>query len=143
MSTLLCRYRLDLNFDYPVDKESGVARFDKSTRKLVVHLPVRPKSTARHLSSDSGVDVDDAPDVFKEDDARRTLSDSDGGLQFPTYTCNIYDELMVLKLDAKNADEASLAKKLINADEGCGFSLRFKTKVGLPLARPHLKKPPI
>lgn len=146
---MIFRYLLDLDLPYPVDKEEGVARFDKNTKKLIIHLPVKPKSTARHLSSDSGVDVDeerDVPDLFKEDDAYRTLNDKsvcqvgdlqpekerepeESQLQFPSYTCNIYDELMVLKLDVKNVEEDSMKKDLINSDDGCGFSLRFSTKV--------------
>jgi hypothetical protein len=152
-------YRLVLDFAYPVDEEKGSAKFDRSTKKLLITLPVKSVAITRLTSTDSGIDIefDDESlvvDVVKEDTAYRTSTSSDndsdvldvtsndnnddnkleisGGdddqhLMFPTYTCNVYDELMVLKLDVKNVDEESLVKTNLESGEGSGFSLRFTT----------------
>ena len=160
-STEPAKYRLVVNFADPVDEEKGSAKFDRSTHKLVVTLPVKNvASVARLTSTDSGIDIefdDDSQliDVVKEDTAYRTSVDSDieidvgsdeakatgvdevtleptskpeePQLLFPTYTCNVYDELMVLKLDVKNVDEETLTKTNLVSDAGSGFSIRFTT----------------
>ena len=161
-STEPAKYRLVVNFAYPVDEEKGAAKFDRSTHKLLVTLPVKDVvvSVNRLTSTDSGIDIefeDDSQliDVVKEDTAYRTSdecdNESDNGndvkaddddsedvvedvtsksekkLLFPTYTCNVYDELMVLKLDVKNVDEESLVKTNLVDDDGSGFSIRFTT----------------
>jgi hypothetical protein len=146
------KYRLVVNLAYPVDEENGTAKFDRSTRKLVVTLPVKSVPVNRLTSTDSGIDIefdDDAAglvDVVREDTAYRTSLESDeceepvsaasgdgkdgedGGerLLFPAYTCNVYDELMVLKLDVRNVVEDSLAKTTLESSEGAGFSLRCR-----------------
>ena len=54
-STEPAKYRLVVNFAYPVDEEKGSAKFDRSTHKLVVTLPVKNvASVARLTSTDSG-----------------------------------------------------------------------------------------
>ena len=163
-STEPAKYRLVVNFAYPVDEEKGSAKFDRSTHKLVVTLPVKNvASVARLTSTDSGIDIefdDDSQliDVVREDTAYRTSVDSDieidvssdeakaaadvkvadevnvattskteEQLLFPTYTCNVYDELMVSKLDVKNVDEETLTKTNLVTEAGSGFSIRFTT----------------
>ncbi len=153
-------YHLVVDFAYPVDEEKGSAKFDRSTKKLLITLPVKSVAINRLTSTDSGIDIefDDAGvvDIVKEDTAYRTSTESDNEcdlndvssnsneddnnkleansgseddqhLLFPTYTCNVYDELMVLKLDVKNVDEESLTKSNLESSEGSGFSLRFTT----------------
>jgi len=151
-STEPAEYRLIVNFPYKVDEEKGSARFDRSTKKLIITLPVKSVAINRLTSTDSGIDIefDDESivDIVEEDTAYRTSAESDNesdalvksnndklnvsngydnGLLFPTYTCNVYDELMVLKLDVKNVDEQSLIKSNLESSEGSGFSLRFST----------------
>lgn len=159
-STEPAKYRLVVNFAYAVDEEKGAAKFDRSTHKLLVTLPVKDVVGVNRLTStDSGIDIefeDDSQliDVVREDTAYRTSDECDNEsdnvaqvddacnvvddvsdvtskaeekLLFPTYTCNVYDELMVLKLDVKNVEEDSLTKtNLVDAD-GSGFSIRFTT----------------
>ena len=151
-------YRLVVDFAYPVDEEKGLAKFDRSTKKLFITLPVKSVAVNRLASTDSGIDIDfddeSIVDIVKEDTAYRTSTESDSEsdvhdvsndnnndneldvssvidadqhLLFPTYTCNVYDELMVLKLDVKNVDEESLTKSNLESSEGSGFSLRFTT----------------
>ena len=148
-------YRLVVNFAYPVDEEKGSAKFDRSTHKLLITLPVKNVVNVvnRLTSTDSGIDIEfdddnNLVDVVREDTAYRTSVESDcedekvvvgeddvenvaesdeDRLLFPTYTCNVYDELMVLKLDVKNVDEESLTKTNLESSEGSGFSIRFTT----------------
>jgi dynein assembly factor 2 len=160
-STEPAEYRLVVNFAYPVDEERGSAKFDRSTRKLLITLPVKAVNSNvivnRLTSTDSGIDIEfdddtgNLVDVVKEDTAYRTSVESDSEsdekvdqnvdenvdqnvdqsdkeqLLFPTYTCNVYDELMVLKLDVKNVDEDTLTKANLESREGSGFSIRFTT----------------
>ncbi len=160
-STEPAEYRLVVNFAYPVDEERGSAKFDRSTRKLLITLPVKAVNSNvivnRLTSTDSGIDIEfdedtsNLVDVVKEDTAYRTSVESDSEsdekvdenvdenvdqnvdqsdkeqLLFPTYTCNVYDELMVLKLDVKNVDEDTLTKANLESSEGSGFSIRFTT----------------
>ena len=150
-------YHLVVDFAYAVDEEKGSAKFDRSTKKLLITLPVKSVAINRLTSTDSGIDIefddDSIVDIVKEDTAYRTSTESDNEsdvhdvsndddnksdvdgvddddeqhLLFPTYTCNVYDELMVLKLDVKNVDEESLTKSNLESSEGSGFSLRFTT----------------
>ncbi len=159
-------YHLEVNFAYPVDEEKGSAKFDRSTKKLLITLPVKNDVINRLTSTDSGIDVEfedeSIVDIVKQDTAYRTSTESDiesdvlnvsninndnnvdddndkklnassgnddddQHLLFPTYTCNVYDELMVLKLDVKNVDGESLTKSNLESSDGSGFSLRFTT----------------
>jgi len=81
--------------------------------------------------SDNECDLNDVSSNNNEDDNNKleanSGSEDDQHLLFPTYTCNVYDELMVLKLDVRNVDEESLTKSNLESSEGSGFSLRFTT----------------
>ena len=138
-STEPAEYHLVVNFAYPVDEERGSAKFDRSTHKLLITLPVKVDTSNainRLTSTDSGIDIefddDNKFDIVKEDTAYRTTSSSDSesaivsenviekkdvdrndvdknfadsknvdvdeSLIFPTYTCNLYDELVITSL---------------------------------------------
>ena len=139
-------YHLDLRLPYPVDEEAGGAKFDKSSRMLIVSLPVKPgqpqKPVVRVVSTDSGIGLDmeekyaslDQSTINDEDtpnkqDNQDIVSNDDNGekLILPNYTCNIYEELMVFKLDVKNVDPDSVVKDELRLSENkeAGFSLSF------------------
>ena len=44
----------------------------------------------------------------------------------PPYTCNIYEDLMVFKLDVKNVNPESLTKEALSVSGCHGFTLRFE-----------------
>ena len=140
-------YHLELRLPYPVDEEAGAAKFDKSSRMLIVTLPVRPgqpqKPVVRVVSTDSGIGVEmedkelptinNSPVIKKADDPIKIEKDTKleheamEKLLLPNYTCNIYENLMVFKLDVKNVDPDSVIKDALVLNEGKekGFSLEF------------------
>lgn len=128
-----------MNLAYVVKKDEGVARFDQSTRKLIINLPVKPQSPQCHISTDGNVNVSVEQESVKED-ANPTsnasqevdltaITEKESHLLLPTYTCNVSDRLIIVKMDVENVEEESIKKKLINDDEGWGFSLKFTTLV--------------
>ena len=140
------RYHLDLRLPYPVDEEAGGAKFDKSTRMLIVTLPVKPgqlqKPVVRVVSTDSGIGLDmeekqfpvdqqstneDTPDIHDNSEDQTNVKEEVEKLILPNYTSNIYEELMVFKLDVKNVDPDSLVKDelILKGDKEAGFSLSF------------------
>jgi dynein assembly factor 2 len=141
-------YHLELRLPYSVDEEAGAAKFDKSKRMLIVTLPVKPgqpqKPVVRVVSTDSGIglDMDDkqsASDVISTvenpPDNRHNIQKDEQLMKgttekmlLPNYTCNIYENLMVFKLDVKNVDPDSLIKDAFVLNEGQekGFSLTFE-----------------
>ena len=139
------RYHLDLRLPYPVDEEAGGAKFDKSSRMLIVTLPVKPgqpqKPVVRVVSTDSGIglDLEEKPVLLDQDEVGKDISvnnekqsetseiNTEEKLILPNYTCNIYEELMVFKLDVKNVDPDSLIKNelMIKEEKEEGFSLSF------------------
>ena len=141
-------YHLALRLPYPVDEEAGAAKFDKSTRKLIVTLPVKPgvpqKPVVRVVSTDSGIGlemedkkseathnchvVEDAINsCYETFEDNRTTDNETEKLLLPNYTCNIYENLMVFKMDVKNVDPDSVIKQALNLKDGLeqGFSLSF------------------
>ena len=139
------RYHLELSLPYPVDEEAGAAKFDKSTRMLIVTLPVKPgqpqKPVTRVVSTDSGIGVDmeekqsycdpsvleatlASAEVQVDDEKDDDLKEK---LLLPNYTCNIYENLMVFKLDVKNVDPESVMKDALIIKDGKekGVSLSF------------------
>ena len=141
-------YSLTVPFPYPVEEDKGSAKFEKSTKKLIVVAPVKadPHETIHRLvSTDSGIEMDPAfalEDEEVEDDEhdqeRRKSSPasktpSSGGEQekredllFPSYSCNIYEGLMIFTLDVKHVSESSLIKTSM-IEEDFGFSLKFSS----------------
>ena len=124
-------YRLLLSFPYPVDGESGCAKFNKQERKLTVTLPVKQAEVRRLVSTDSGyggeIDQSFSDDGVEENDTKSNKGKSEvfesapaaaaaaaedpddpEDLMFPPYSCKIYEDLMVLTLDVKNVAEKSL-----------------------------------
>merc|ERR1712045_1081087 len=105
------RYHLELSLPYPVDEEAGAAKFDKSTRMLIVTLPVKPgqpqKPVTRVVSTDSGigVDLEEKSVLLDQDEVGKDISvnnekqsetseiNTEEKLILPNYTCNIYGEL--------------------------------------------------
>ena len=103
-------YHLELRLPYSVDEEAGAAKFDKSTRMLIVTLPVKPgqpqKPVIRVVSTDSGIGMDmedkqssdlisavedplNVPDNIQKDEKH-----DEGTMEkmlLPNYTCNIYE----------------------------------------------------
>lgn len=140
-------YHLDLRLPYPVDEESGAAKFDKSTRMLIVTLPVKPgqpqKPVVRVVSTDSGIGLDmeekqpSANPISNSENVHDDLDNNQKDEKFehgstekvllPNYTCNMYENLMVFKLDVKNVDPDSVVKDALILNEGQekGFSLNF------------------
>ena len=57
----------------------------------------------------------------------RTTDNETEKLLLPNYTCNIYENLMVFKMDVKNVDPDSVIKQALNLNDGLeqGFSLSF------------------
>ncbi|TRY61480.1 hypothetical protein TCAL_02164 [Tigriopus californicus] len=119
-------YYLSIPLNYVVNEEEGQAKFDKSTKKLTVTLPVQAhKDVERHVSTDSGIDVDSGYAACTEDEPHENGSRS-GPRILPNYTCNIYEDVLVFTLDVKNVDESSLVKTVLS-DETFGFDLGFST----------------
>ncbi|XP_067012412.2 protein kintoun [Anabrus simplex] len=60
--SLLCekpaKYKLDLVLPYTVNEDAGNARFDKSTRKLILTLPLKYRQDLTRECDDSGVESD-------------------------------------------------------------------------------------
>ena len=140
------RYHLNLRLPYPVDEEAGGAKFDKSSRMLIVTLPVKPgqnqKPVVRVVSTDSGIGLDMEEKRFSLEqqpindavtDIRDNLESEENVKEnvekfiLPNYTSNIYEEFMVFKLDVKNVDPDSLVKDelILREDKEAGFSLSF------------------
>ena len=141
-------YHLELRLPYPVDEEAGAAKFDKSTRMLIVTLQVKPgqpqKPVARVVSTDSGIGLEmedkksadnlDSTSEIISKNLSNPLGDAKPGTAavtekriLPNYTCNIYENLMVFKMDVKNVDPESVDKEALILNEGkeAGFSLNF------------------
>lgn len=119
-------YYLSIPLSYVVDEERGQAKFDKSTKKLTVTLPVQAhKDVERHVSTDSGIDVDAGYAACTEDEPHENASNA-ADPSLPNYTCNIYEDVLVFTLDVKNVDESSLVKTVLS-DENFGFDLGFST----------------
>lgn len=140
------RYHLNLRLPYPVDEEAGGAKFDKSSRMLIVTLPVKPgqiqKPVVRVVSTDSGIGLDmeekrfsleqqpindDIPDIRDNQESEEHVKENVEKFILPNYTSNIYEEFMVFKLDVKNVDPDSLVKDelILREDKEAGFSLSF------------------
>ena len=126
-------YHLDLKLPYPVFEEDGVAKFDKSNGTLKVTLPVKPAPqvlsaapVSRLISTDSGIglEYDEYANTPTTTDAPKEKP-VEKNFILPPYTCNIYEDFMVFKLDVKNVDPESLTKSALKTDEGSGFSLSF------------------
>ena len=143
-------YRLLLAFPYPVEGDSGCAKFNKQDRKLTVTVPVKQGEVRRLVSTDSGyggetdqsfsddgVEENDtkseegAVEVFKSAPAAPSEDPDDPeDLMFPPYSCKIYEDLMVITLDVKNVAEKSLdTTSMAVFDEPYGFCLKF-TSIG-------------
>ena len=140
------RYHLNLRLPYPVDEEAGGAKFDKSSRMLIVTLPVKPgqhqKPVVRVVSTDSGIGLDmeekrfsleqqpindEIPDIRDNQESEEHVKENVEKFILPNYTSNIYEEFMVFKLDVKNVDPDSLVKDelILREDKEAGFSLSF------------------
>ncbi|CAB4065227.1 DNAAF2 [Lepeophtheirus salmonis] len=58
-------YHLHVPFSYPVDEDSGFAKFEKNTRRLIVTIPIIPNNKSERLISiDSGIDSDSVADLL-------------------------------------------------------------------------------
>jgi len=68
-------------------------------------------------------------DVYSSETLGRIPQKEGFKLLFPNYNCNIYEDLVVLKLAVRNVDKSSMKKEAISFQEGAGFSLRFQAKV--------------
>merc|ERR1712045_799149 len=74
-------YHLDLRLPYPVDEEAGGAKFDKSSRMLIVTLPVKPgqrqKPVVRVVSTDSGIglDMEEKSVLLDQDEVGKDIPD--------------------------------------------------------------------
>merc|ERR1712223_1368545 len=95
----------------------------------------------RVVSTDSGIglDLEEKPVLLDQDEVGTDISvnkekqsetseiNTEEKLILPNYTCNIYEELMVFKLDVKNVNPDSLIKNelMIKEDKEEGFSLSF------------------
>ncbi len=101
-STEPAEYRLVVNFAYPVDEERGSAKFDRSTRKLLITLPVKAVNSNvivnRLTSTDSGIDIEfdddtgNLVDFVKEDTAYRTSLEIFWELDY--YVVHYVDEIL-------------------------------------------------
>jgi len=130
------RYRLDLPLPYAVSEHEGAAKFDKVSGTLQVTLPVKPappvqQPVARLISTDSGIGLEtDEEEESPMEVASKPVSKKDEPVSrksdalLPPYTCNIYEDLMVFKLDVKNVRPDSLTKDSLA--DSTGFSLSFE-----------------
>ena len=127
-------YNLTVPFPFPVEEEKGSAKFEKSTKKLIVVAPVKQDHEIQRLvSTDSGIEMDPGFAMDEEEDQesekqhKKSESPSED-LMLPSYSCNIYEGLMIFTLDVKHVSENSLVKASMD-EEDFGFSLEF-TSVG-------------
>jgi hypothetical protein len=130
-----------LNLAYAVKKDEGKAQFDKSTKRLIINLPVKPQQTAIcHNDIESGITIDkDFKEIVSnhateneslpEENDLNNVPQRESHALFPTYTCNIYEKIMIVKLEVENVEENSMKKEMKTTQEGCGFSLQFTTMV--------------
>lgn len=162
------KYKLDLLLPYAVDEEAGSAKFDQSSRKLVITLLVRQQnylhfadngredsgveSDLGHRTPESGSEGDDEnianqnsmveiqrdevvlPEIT-HDEAYRTMNTNetkflnpDVHYLFPSFTCNVVDNLVAFTLHVKNVEPESIEFCFLCEDVS-GVHLQF-TSVG-------------
>ncbi|GAB0096982.1 Protein kintoun [Sergentomyia squamirostris] len=122
MSERQAKYKLDLNLPYEIEEREGGAKFDSTTRQLLITLPV-VKEHRLHLidvtRQDSG--VDSMPNTPAESPTTRDVPDDevfdekflDDSISYtlPTFTCNALDNTVAFTLNVKNIDPSSVAVK--------------------------------
>lgn len=149
------RYRLALDLPHSVLEEGGSAQFDSGRRQLTVTLPVNRRAElklgdlTRALSkqaSDSGLDSPSSHSHSSDEEivaAAVAAEQSDEFLdhntayQLPTFTTNVLDNDVVLTLNVKNVDPASVVVRQEKAgDEGKSLQVKFYS-VGSGYAPSH------
>lgn len=125
-------YKLVLKLPYPVFEDQGLAKFDKSLHKLMVTLPVKPaqaykEPVDRLVSIDSGIglEFDEAGIKNDEEENENEILMDENERHLPSYTCNIYEGLMVVTLAVRNVVADSLKKMLLENKQG--YQLTFHT----------------
>lgn len=122
------KYKLNLRLPHSVLEDQGTAKFDSSTRQLVVRMPVNRTATDLHLvdlpkslltkqTSDSGVDSPSShshssdEEISSSETSASTGSgflDGSTGYTMPTFSTNVLDNDVVFTLNVKNVDPASV-----------------------------------
>lgn len=136
------KYKLNITLPYPVNENTGNAKFDKDQKKLIVTLPVKRNMNLLLTDSveDSGVDSDNNSPVSTESDEENTENkqlvselsatqfrtkflDENVSYTVPEFTCHLYQKTLAFTLNVKNVDESSVGK-LVN-DAGTSLHIKF------------------
>ncbi|XP_059614177.1 protein kintoun [Phlebotomus argentipes] len=117
------KYKLDIALPYDVEERQGGAKFDATTRRLSITLPVVKEHHLQLIDvtrQDSGVDsMPQSPAVspsvsegseFDEVFEQKFL-DNTIGYTLPSFTCNILDGVVAFTLNVKNVEPASVQVK--------------------------------
>ncbi|KAJ6641563.1 Protein kintoun [Pseudolycoriella hygida] len=128
------KYKLQVDLPYDVSERDGNAKFDKSTRKLTITLPVIRKEEVFKMPDlcrdDSGVESDhvspkDGNSIGSDEDlsygngsAEEVFTDANSNIdeffnstmtyELPTFSCNSLDNTMAFTLNVKNVDPDSI-----------------------------------
>ncbi|XP_055707975.1 protein kintoun [Phlebotomus papatasi] len=116
------KYKLDIQLPYEVAECQGGAKFDASTRRLSITLPVVKEHHLQLIDvtrQDSGVESmpqspavsptgsnSDFDEVFEEKFLDDTIS-----YTLPSFTCNTLDDIVAFTLNIKNVDPTSIITK--------------------------------
>lgn len=146
------KYKLFLTLPYTVEENSGNAKFDKDTKKLIITLPVRRIDifSLDINRDDSGVESDHGSPTTsspteefhhstvnlisvlsensceKENDFRtkvNTFLEQDTRYSLPEFSCHIYENILAFTLHVKNVDESTMSKIL----EDTTIHIKFAT----------------
>lgn len=124
------KYKLNLRLPHGVLEDQGTAKFDSSTRQLVVRMPVNRAATDLHLAdltkspltkqtSDSGVDSPSSHSHSSDEEISSSheetsaligsgFLDGSTGYTIPPFSTNVLDNDVVFTLNVKNVDPASV-----------------------------------
>nr|XP_040567865.1 LOW QUALITY PROTEIN: protein kintoun-like [Lepeophtheirus salmonis] len=126
-------YHLHVPFSYPVDEDSGFAKFEKNTRRLIVTIPIIPNNKSERLISiDSGIDSDSVADLLpssppiSEEDMEEEL-EVDKDAMKPQYRLSMMDDVLTVTLDVKNVDPSSIVQIPQSHEHLRGYRIRFSS----------------
>lgn len=142
------KYKLEIKLPYSVDENDGSAKFDKSTRKLVITLPVsksaktlnihsinevleKPLETAESVPVKSEIKLKEQfveePEKLKPSTVIASpfnrFLDSTISYACPTFTCNQLDNTVAFTIHIKNIDPTTVSY----LNEGANIYLKFST----------------
>ena len=74
-STTPAKYKLDLDLPFPVDEESGSAKFDKSKKRLTITLPVLKPDLSELSQNGTGIDANKTDEDKDEENDENNVPD--------------------------------------------------------------------